>query len=197
MARTILARMLMKRREMMKMLAVALGRTYLFVPGDRGDRFDKAWNSGADNVIIDLEDAVAPAQKDAARKSAAEWMTPERPVWVRINGYNTPWHDSDLEITPHPGLRGFMIPKAGRLPRALIEACLEHKKSLIPLVETAVGFENLAELAKTATVERLAFGSIDFQVDTGIEGDDDALAYFRSQLVLTSRIEVSTSCERK
>ena len=70
----------------------------------------------------------------------------------------------------------------------MIEACLEHKKSLIPLVESAVGFKNLSVLAETATVERLAFGSIDFQVDTGIEGEDDALAYFRSQLVLASRI---------
>jgi citrate lyase subunit beta / citryl-CoA lyase len=173
---------------MTKMLAVSLGRTYLFVPGDRGDRFDKAWNSGADHVIIDLEDAVAPAQKDAARKSAADWMTPERPVWVRINACNTAWHEADVEIAAHPGLRGFMIPKAEQLPRTLIKACLEHKKSLIPLVETAVGFKNLPGLAETAAVERLAFGSIDFQVDMGIEGDDDALAYFRSQLVLTSRL---------
>jgi citrate lyase subunit beta/citryl-CoA lyase len=173
---------------MTKMLAVSLGRTYLFVPGDRGDRFDKAWDSGADHVIIDLEDAVAPAQKDAARKSAADWMTPERPVWVRINACNTAWHEGDVEIAAHPGLRGFVIPKAEQLPPTLIKACLEHKKSLIPLVETAVGFKNLTGLAETATVERLAFGSIDFQVDMGIEGEDDALAYFRSQLVLTSRL---------
>ena len=174
--------------EMTKMRAISLGRTYLFVPGDRVDRFDKAWNSGADQVIIDLEDAVAPAQKDAARKSAANWMTPERPVWVRINACNTAWYEGDVEIVAHPGLRGFVIPKSEHLPRALISACLEHKKTLIPLVETAVGFKNLPGLAKTATVERLAFGSIDFQVDVGIEGDDDALAYFRSQLVLTSRL---------
>jgi citrate lyase subunit beta/citryl-CoA lyase len=147
---------------MTKMLAVSLGRTYLFVPGDRGDRFDKAWDSGADHVIIDLEDAVAPAQKDAARKSAADWMTPERPVWVRINACNTAWHEGDVEIAAHPGLRGFVIPKAEQLPPTLIKACLEHKKSLIPLVETAVGFKNLTGLAETATVERLAFGSIDF-----------------------------------
>lgn len=88
---------------MTKMLALALGRTYLFVPGDRGDRFDKAWNSGADHVIVDLEDAVAPAQKDAARKSAADWMTVERPVWVRINACDTAWHDGDAKIAAHPG----------------------------------------------------------------------------------------------
>ena len=172
----------------MNILPVALGRTYLFVPGDRADRFDKAWSSGADQVMIDLEDAVAPAQKDAARKSAAGWMTPERPVWVRINACNTAWYERDVELASHAGLRGFMIPKAEQLPRDLINACMEHKKSLILLVETAVGFKKLPELAETATVERLAFGSIDLQVDLGIEGDDDALAYFRSQLVLVSRL---------
>lgn len=115
-------------------------------------------------------------------------MTPERQVWVRINGCNTAWHEGDVEIAANPGLRGFMIPKAEHLPHALIKARLDHQKSLIPLVETALGFKNLPELAATATVERLAFGSIDFQADMGIEGDDDALAYFRSQLVLNSRL---------
>jgi citrate lyase subunit beta/citryl-CoA lyase len=172
----------------MKIPPVSLGRTYLFVPADRTDRFDKAWNSGADQVIIDLEDGVAPAQKDAARKAAADWMTAERPVWVRINAYNTAWYENDVELAAHSGLRGFMIPKAEHLPRDLINACREQEKSLILLVETAVGFNNLPELAETAMVERLAFGSIDFQVDLGIEGDDDALAYFRSQLVLASRL---------
>jgi citrate lyase subunit beta/citryl-CoA lyase len=173
---------------MTKIPPVAPGRTYLFVPGDRQDRFDKAWGSGADHVIIDLEDAVAPTQKDAARKAAANWMTPEHPVWVRINAPNTAPYESDLELVAHPGLRGFMIPKAEYLPLDLISACLQHQKSLILLVETAMGFRNLAALAETATVERLAFGSIDFQVDLGIEGDGDALAYFRSQLVLASRL---------
>jgi citrate lyase subunit beta/citryl-CoA lyase len=173
---------------MTKIPPVAPGRSYLFVPGDRQDRFDKAWGSGADHVIIDLEDAVAPAQKNAARRAAADWMTPERPVWLRINAFNTPWNESDIELAAHPGVCGFMIPKAEHLPPAFIKACLERKKRLIPLVETALGFKNLPGLAEAATVERLAFGSIDFQVDMAIEGEDDALAYFRSQLVLTSRL---------
>jgi len=173
---------------MTKMPPSSLDRSYLFVPGDRADRFDKAWNSGADQVLIDLEDSVAPSRKDAARKAAADWMTPERPVWVRINARNTAWYENDVELAARPGLRGFMIPKSEHLPRGLINACLEHKRSLILLVETAVGFKNLPVLAETATVERLAFGSIDFQVDLGIEGEDDALAYFRSQLVLASRL---------
>jgi len=89
-------------------------------------------------------------------------MTSERPVWVRINACDTAWHEGDAAMAAHPGLRGFMIPKAEHLPRVLIKACLDHEKSIIPLVETAVGFKNLPELAGTVTVERLAFGSIDF-----------------------------------
>jgi citrate lyase subunit beta/citryl-CoA lyase len=152
---------------MTKIPPVSLGRTYLFVPGDRQDRFNKAWTSGADHVIVDLEDAVAPVSKDVARKAAADWMTLDRPVWVRINAFNTPWYESDSELAAHPGLRGFMIPKAEHLPPALIKAYLEHKKSLIPPVEIAMGFKNLPWLAEAATVERLAFGSIDFQIDLG------------------------------
>lgn len=164
------------------------GRTYLFVPGDRADRFDRAWESGADQVIIDLEDAVAPAHRDAARKIAAGWMTRQRPVWVRTNACDSSWYARDVKLAAHPGLRGFVIPKAEHLPSALVKACLEHHKLLIPLVETAVGFKNMQALAESATVERLAFGSIDFQIDLGIDGDDDALAYFRSQIVLVSRL---------
>ena len=61
-------------------------RSYLFVPGDRPDRFEKAWNAGADAVIIDLEDAVSVEDKLAARETTAVWLSPERPVYVRVNG---------------------------------------------------------------------------------------------------------------
>src|SRR5215204_2821572 len=61
-------------------------RSYLFVPGDRPDRFEKAWNAGADVVIIDLEDAVSVEDKLAAREATAVWLSPERSVYVRVNG---------------------------------------------------------------------------------------------------------------
>ena len=62
-------------------------RSYLFVPADRPERFDKALRAGADAVIVDLEDAVAPAAKPAARDALAAWLgsTEARPVVVRIN----------------------------------------------------------------------------------------------------------------
>ena len=80
-------------------------RTYLFVPGNRTDRFEKAWQSGAHAVILDLEDAVQGTQKDLARETVASWLSPERPAYVRINGTGTPWFEGDLEVVGLPGHR--------------------------------------------------------------------------------------------
>jgi citrate lyase subunit beta/citryl-CoA lyase len=163
-------------------------RTCLFVPGDRADRFDKAWASDADDVVLDLEDAVAADHKGIARNAVSKWLAKDRPVLVRINAADTPWYRDDIELLKHPGVRGFMVPKAEQLDEELVASCIEYGKLLVPLVETAVGFKNAASLAGSRAVERLAFGTIDFQVDLGIEGEDDALAHFRSQLVLESRL---------
>jgi citrate lyase subunit beta / citryl-CoA lyase len=168
--------------------AAAPPRSYLFVPGDRPERFDKAWDSAADALILDLEDAVAPARKAQAREAVAAWLSPQRPVWIRINAADSPWFDDDLALLARPGVAGAMVPKAEVLPAALTEAAARHGIGLIALVETAQGIARAGALAATPGVVRLAFGSIDFQVDLGIEGDDDALLYFRSQLVLASRL---------
>jgi citrate lyase subunit beta / citryl-CoA lyase len=165
-----------------------VARSSLFVPADRPDRFDKAWACGADVVILDLEDAVGADHKDEARVNAVKWLSPERRAYVRINAIGTPWHVQDLELLRHPSLQGIMIPKAENLDESLVRDCARFAKRLIPLVETAVGFHRASELAGTPGVERLAFGHLDFQVDLGIVGDDDALLYFRSHLVLISRL---------
>jgi citrate lyase subunit beta / citryl-CoA lyase len=165
-----------------------MARSYLFVPADRPDRFDKAWASHADEVILDLEDAVAVGKKAVARANVERWMSPERPVLVRINGSETEWNRGDLGLLGHPGLRGLMLPKAERLDESLIRYCKAQGKCLIPMVETAIGYEQAPTLARLPGVERLAFGSLDFQLDLGIGGDDDALLTFRSNLVLISRV---------
>src|SRR5258708_27047369 len=87
-------------------------RSYLFVPGNRPERFEKAWQSGADVVILDLEDAVQSAHKDLARQAVAAWLKPERPVYVRINGTSTPWFERDLEVAGMPGVLGGVLPQA-------------------------------------------------------------------------------------
>jgi citrate lyase subunit beta / citryl-CoA lyase len=165
-----------------------VARSSLFVPADRPERFDKAWASAADDVILDLEDAVGADCKEQARANAARWLSPERPALVRINARESSWYQEDLGLIQHPGLRGIVVPKAEKLDDSLLQACVAFGKILIPLVESAVGFHHASEWAGAPGVERLAFGHLDFQVDLGIMGDDDALLYFRSQLVLTSRL---------
>lgn len=165
-------------------------RSYLFVPADRPDRFDKALRAGADAVIIDLEDAVAPSSKPSARDALASWLdTPAAsPVVVRLNGALTRWFADDLRLCAHPGVTGLVVPKAE--DAAVLQAVAQSVpgKAVLPLIESAVGLDAARTLAGTPGVSRLLFGSIDFQADLGIEGEEDALLAFRSQLVLVSRL---------
>ncbi len=164
-------------------------RSYLFVPGDRPDRFEKAWQSGADAVILDLEDAVQGAHKDLAREAVASWLSPERPVYVRINGTSTPWFERDLAVVGPPGVLGVVLPKAEQPEQvAQVAARLSGAAQVLLLLETALGVWNARALAQAPRVERLAFGAVDFQLDTGINGEQEELLYARSRLVLASRV---------
>lgn len=164
-----------------------IARSYLFVPGNRAERFDKACAAGADAVIVDLEDAVPPAEKDAARAALAAWLAPESAVLVRINGADTRWFNDDLALCRMPGVAGIVLPKAEQVADLrLLERA--GAADIYPLIESALGFDNARALAEAPGVRRLMFGSIDFKLDLGIEGDDDALLFFRSQLVLASRL---------
>lgn len=164
-------------------------RSYLFVPGNRPDRFEKAWQSGADAVILDLEDAVQSTHKDLAREAVAAWLSPAHPVYLRINGTSTLWFERDLEVVGLPGVLGVALPKAEQPEQvALLAARLTNEARVLPLVETALGVWNARVLAQAPRVERLAFGSVDFQLDTGASGDQEELLYARSRLVLASRV---------
>ena len=162
-----------------------LPRSYLFVPGNRPDRFAKAVASGADAVIIDLEDAVPPNEKDAARAHAAAWLAVSGPVVLRINPIGTSWFEADLALCRHASVAALMLPKTERVEE------LERIRSnvpLIPLVETAVGLDNARSIAAAPRVLRLAFGSIDFQLDLGLRSSYEELAVFQAGLVLASRL---------
>ena len=90
-----------------------MNRAWLFVPGHRPDRFDKALAAGADRVIIDLEDAVAPGDKAGARAALANWLaaTSAR-VAVRLNAADTPWFADDLALVDMPAVGAVVLPKA-------------------------------------------------------------------------------------
>jgi citrate lyase subunit beta / citryl-CoA lyase len=164
-------------------------RSYLFVPGNRPDRFEKARQSGADAVILDLEDAVQSTDKDLAREAVVSWLAPARPVYVRINSKGTLWFERDLEVVGLPGVLGVVLPKAEH-PEQVAEVAsrLTGEARVLPLLETALGVWNARALAQAPRVERLAFGAVDFQLNTGISGGQEELLYARSRLVLASRV---------
>jgi citrate lyase subunit beta/citryl-CoA lyase len=165
-------------------------RSYLFVPADRPERFAKALAAGADAVIVDLEDAVAPAAKTSARDAFANWLegSSAAAVTVRLNAPQTEWFADDLRACAHPRVRALVVPKAERGDDLAFVATRAPERAVLPLIESAAGIDAVRSIAATSGVTRLVFGSIDFQADLGIEGDDDALLVFRSQLVLASRL---------
>ena len=164
-------------------------RSYLFVPGNRPDRFAKACASGAHAVIIDLEDAVPMAEKNSAREAVANWLNAAQPVLIRINGVETAWFREDITMCRKAGVAGIMLPKTEGVEHIRrVDDLLENRAPILPLIETARGFSNVREIARNAAVRRLVFGALDFGLDLGIQGDRDELLYFRSQLVLVSRL---------
>jgi citrate lyase subunit beta/citryl-CoA lyase len=161
---------------------------WLFVPGSRSDRFDKAAVSGADELILDLEDAVAPADKGDARDAVADWLG-RGSGWVRINAAGTEWFEADVAaLATLPGLRGLMLPKSEDV--AVLErlAGILGGRRIIALIETCLGLARARELAGADGVARLAFGSVDFALDLGAVEDDLSLLTARSELVLASRL---------
>jgi citrate lyase subunit beta / citryl-CoA lyase len=164
-------------------------RSYLFVPGSRRDRFDKALAAGADAIIIDLEDAVPPPDKVTARERVAGWLSAEHPVIVRVNEYDSEWFRDDIAACRHAGVAGVVLPKAARVEQ--VQAVIDRvgrAVSILPLVETAQGIWNAEALARSPQVERLLFGTIDLSIDMNLSGGEDDLLYYRSHIVLVSRV---------
>ncbi|MFP1680526.1 HpcH/HpaI aldolase/citrate lyase family protein [Alloalcanivorax sp. C16-2] len=168
-------------------------RSALFVPASRPERIAKARASGADAVIVDLEDALPPRHKDSARRALAEALTDDPggvPLWVRVNAAGSPWFDDDLALCARqPAIHGVMLPKAERHTDLVKVATLG--KPLWALVESAAGVLALPELTATRGLERLAFGALDSALDLsledGSEGATTVLDQLRVQILLHSR----------
>ena len=125
-------------------MTAALPQTYLFVPGNRPERFAKAQASGADRIIIDLEDAVAPADKARARKAISDWMkgTDARMdlVLIRINDAATPWYADDLLLAQAVKSACVMLPKCEAAAQvADVLGRMSTGTTVLPLIETARG----------------------------------------------------------
>lgn len=145
------------------MIDIDTAGTLLFVPGDRPDRFRKAVDSGADLVVIDLEDAVPPAGKDAARRNVGRWLDAGHRCAVRINAFDTVEGDADLQWLTGRDCP-VMLPKAEDA-RRIVERLGDH--AVLALIETASGVLNAATVAAATPVRRLAFGSFDLAAHLG------------------------------
>ncbi|EEG09660.1 HpcH/HpaI aldolase/citrate lyase family protein [Pseudogulbenkiania ferrooxidans] len=167
-------------------------RTSLFVPGDRGERIPKALASGADGIIVDLEDAVAAEAKAQARQIIREFLdaNPAARVLVRINAADTREHAEDLALASHPGVAAVLLPKAetAEQVRHVNATC---GKPVWPIVETALGVLAVPELVRAQGVERLALGTLDLGLDLDLKpgsvGGETMLDQARFTLMLHSR----------
>ena len=168
---------------------VETARSWLFVPGDRPERFEKAAASGAEAVICDLEDAVAAESKSAARANVVDWLSRGGRACVRINAVDTPYFNDDCAaLMQLPGLVGVVVPKAMEpASLAALGAALGPDDIIVALIESALALHRAYEIAATRGVARLAFGSVDFALDTGATENDLSLLYARSALVVASR----------
>jgi len=173
---------------------LSLARSFLFVPGHRPERFAKALVSGADAVIVDLEDAVPLDAKDTARTALlgawADFDASQRArLLVRVNPTGTPWHAADLAALGRlSGLGAVMLPKAENAQQ-VEHAFRASGVPVLPLIESAEGVGQMDAIARAQGVLRLGLGHIDLQADLGMScGPDEAeLAPIRVALVVASR----------
>ena len=168
----------------------APARSWLFVPANRPERFAKAAASDADRVIVDLEDAVAPADKVAAREGLARAELPStKPLYLRVNSPGTEWFFADVETAVKLKLTGVLLPKAElTIDVERVASQLASGVTVVPIIETAAGMSNVRDVARARRVERLVFGALDFELDTGIREGDDTFAYARSRVTIASRM---------
>jgi len=166
--------------------------TWLFVPGNRPERFDKALASGADVIILDVEDAVAPEDKPEARRAIAQWCaaaTTERSrLAIRINDPTTTWFADDLELLRSTAVAVAMLPKAEEPWHVTqVVRAMAADGFVIPMIESAQGVAAVEAIASAERVLRLAFGTLDYAVDLDLSGDERGLAYAASRIAVASK----------
>jgi citrate lyase subunit beta/citryl-CoA lyase len=182
---------------------MAVLRSFLFTPANHARRVEKALTLEADAVILDLEDAVAIAEKPAARKIAVEALQRPRTGlgYIRVNALSTEFCYGDLQAVVAKGVDGLILPKVEAAHELVtadwLLAQLERERGLeagaidlMPIIETAKGMQALPEIAGAGTrVKRLSFGAGDFTLDMNIEWSRDELELlpFRSAVVQASR----------
>ncbi|MFB9903987.1 HpcH/HpaI aldolase/citrate lyase family protein [Allokutzneria oryzae] len=167
--------------------------TWLYVPADRPDRVVKAFASGADVVIVDLEDAVAPDRKSYARDAAKDLLSDPAPVpvQVRVNALDGPLAAADVAaVAGLPGVSGLRLPKVTGPEQVRRVAELAEDLALCPLLESALGVELAFDIARAhPAVSGVALGEADLSADLGVppQSTEDGLAWARGRVVVAAR----------
>lgn len=172
-------------------------RSLLFAPAVRPDLLRKMPRTGADAIVIDLEDATPPDAKDTGRgemRSAVADLAGQLPILVRVNDDTTPWHDDDLDSLPTEGLAGIVVPKIETIAGLdSLAARLNDRGLDMPViggVETALGVADARPLLAHDVVSAAYFGAEDFIADLGgvRTASNDEVAYARAQVALAGRL---------
>ena len=171
-------------------------RTLLFIPGNNPGMLQNSDILGADGLIIDLEDAVALSEKDAARYLVREYLTSFKPttdIFVRINPLDSPYFYDDLDSIKDLNIKGIVLPKASvesmiSLDKYLTENDVDFQ--IIALVETALGLESALDiLQKSKKIIGVFLGAEDLTLDLGAKRtkQSDEIAYARSRIIAVSK----------
>ncbi len=169
-------------------MSVASLRSLLFAPGSDERKLLRALQAGADAVVADLEDAVAPARKSEARALVTQVLGRARSaaaVMVRVNAAESPHFEPDLELVQSLPLQAIVMPKA--TPES-VDALGRSGPPVIAIVETAQGLRLAYETALHPRVEALVLGAVDLGLELGLEPrpDGQEVLFARSKLVLDS-----------
>ena len=177
-----------------KIKTIFRNKTWLFVPATRIDRVEKAFASGADTVIVDLEDAVALEDKTDARKALQQYHDSDnyQPVWVRINKASSEEFFKDIILCQTmPNLAGVLLAKAEQISD--IESV--HQLTNLPviaLLESAIGLYQIDSMAKAVGLAAFSYGFLDLcndlHVQVGTPAADIIANQIRYQLILTSKV---------
>lgn len=168
-------------------------KSFLFVPSIKNDRFDKALNSGADYIIIDLEDSISPNQKDKGRANILEFANnTDANFFIRINDTKSEYFNDDMklldELNKMKKLYAIVLPKSESSKE--FELFKDFKDLIIiPIIESALGVDNLDDIASSKLIKLLSFGALDISLELGLKegsGRENLLNHIRNQIVIKS-----------
>jgi citrate lyase subunit beta/citryl-CoA lyase len=172
----------------MALTDTGFARSYLFVPATRLDRISKALTLGADEIIVDLEDAVAGEEKATARYRLSTYEA-DRPVFVRVNAADTEYFDSDVSFCEDTEwVKGIVLPMVSSAfdVQRLMKRLTKHT-NILALIETPRGVLAAEEIAASG-VTRLLFGTADYCASLNTPASAELFAYPRTRLVLASAL---------